>query len=340
MTTTMSATEDFLSKLNPKIAKEIRKASQVETETLPTASYGLNQALGGGIGKKRVCLLYGNTSAGKSALVMQSIGRWQRDGQVVAYVDVEGTWDNEWAKRLGVDTDEIILIQRRSVSKIYNDTRPLLEAGVDVLVIDSISMALPDAFISTDGHAKDLEDHKQIGAHAKAITALVTALHYSNENTAIILISQTTTEIGQTYTKQVPHGGKKVQFAASQIIKLTSSGTEKNQIKDDIQVGSRLIEMPVGRKVQVVIEKNKIGPPGRTCEYDFYYAGNQVGIDYVGEVVDEAVKFGVIAKGGAWFSHGENKWQGRDSLVKHVRNDAEFMSQLEAEVAEAKNGQV
>lgn len=338
MTLTMTSTDEFLASLNPKIAKEFKKASQVKTEILPTASYGLNEALGGGIGKNRVTLIYGNTSAGKSALVMQSIAGWQKQGLVVCYVDVEGTWDNAWAERLGINVEDVILIQRRSVSKIYNDVKPILEAGVDVLVVDSISMALPDVFIETDGHAKNLEDHKQIGAHAKAVTALVTALHYSNENTAIILISQTTTEIGQTYTKQVPHGGKKVQFASSQIVKLTSSSNDNKQIKKQVQVGSRLIEYPVARRVQVVVEKNKIGPPGRTCEYDFYYAGDRVGIDYIGEVADEAIKFGVISKGGAWLSHGDNKWQGKAALVEFMHENEDFVSQIEDQIAEVKSG--
>ena len=336
MTKTMTASEDFLAKLDPKVAKAIRMASETERELFPLKSYGLTQALGGGIGRDRVTLVYGNTSSGKSALMMQSMGDWQRDGKVCAYIDTEGTWDNEWAARLGVNVDETILIQKKSISRVYNEIRPLLEAGIDAIVIDSISMMLPDAFIDEDGKAKNLENHKQIGAKAKALTSLINAIHYSNERSAVAMISQTTTDLSGMHAKQIPDGGKKLGFACSQIIKLTSSGIDSKQIKGDVQVGSKIIQVPIGRTVQAYVEKNKIAPPGRTAEYDFYYDGPQVGIDVIGEVVDEAVKYGVIEKGGAWFNHGDKKWQGRAALVKHAKDESGFIEQVKSEIAEAK----
>ena len=331
-----SASEDFISKLNPDIAKAIRRASQKQTVLLPLASYGLTEQLGGGIGAGRITLLYGNTSSGKSALAMQSIALWQKMGKVACYVDVEGTWDNEWAKRLGVDVDELILIERRSISKVYNDIRPLLQAGIDAIVIDSISMALPDAFIDDDGQAKDLENHKQIGAKAKALTALVNGIHYSNDKTAVLLISQTTTDLSGMHAKQIPDGGKKVLFASSQVIKLTSSGVDSQQIKGEIQVGSKIIQVPIGRTVQVYIEKNKLAPQGGTCEYDFYYQGKEVGVDVTGEIINEAIKYGVIEKAGAWLKRGEEKWQGRPALVRHAKDTDGFLDEIKAELAEAK----
>jgi len=334
--TTMTATEDFLAKLNPKIAKQIMRATEKKTELLPLASFGLTDALGGGIGKGRITLLYGNTSSGKSALMMQSLGMWQKMGKVVAYVDVEGTWDNAWAERLGVNVDELILIEKRSISKIYAEIKPLLEAGIDAIIIDSISMALPDAFIDDDGSAKGLEDMKQIGAKAKALTNLTQAIHYSNEDTAVVLISQTTTDLSGMHPKQIPDGGKKIPFAASQIIKLTSSGVESKQIKGEIQVGNKVIQVPVGRTVQALVEKNKVAPQGGTCEYDFYYRGDTVGIDFIGEAVDEAIKFGVVEKGGAWLSYGDQKWQGRPALVRHVKSTDGFLDELNKAIAEVK----
>lgn len=332
----MTASDDFLARLNPKVAKSIRRASEVKTELLPLASYGLTEALGGGIGKGRVTLTYGNTSAGKSALFMQSAGLWQKQGLVVAYVDVEGTWDNAWAERLGVNNDELLLVRKRSISKIYNEIKPMIEAGIDAVIIDSISMALPDSFIDDDGAAKDLENHKQIGAKAKALTSLVNAIHYSNEETAVVLISQTSTDLSGMHPKQIPDGGKKVEFASSQIIKLVSSRVDSKQIKGDIQVGSKIIQVPIGRTVQALVEKNKIAPQGRTAEYDFYYEGPEVGIDVIGEVIDESVKFGVIEKGGAWFNRGDQKWQGRASLVKHAKANPDFVEEIKKEIAKVK----
>lgn len=333
--TVMTATEDFLAKLNPKIAKALRKASEVETEFLPLASYGLTEALGGGIGKRRIALFYGNRSSGKSALLMQSAGEWQRQGKVVAYVDVEGTWDNKWARRLGVNTDELILIQRKSTARVYNEIKPLLEAGIDAIIIDSISMLLPDSFIDDDGNAKPLENQKTIGAKARSIRSLIDAIHFSNENTAVAIISQTTTDLSGMHPKQVPDGGKKMEFACSQIIKLTSSNIDSKQKKGDIQVGNKIIQVPIGRTVQSYVEKNKMAPQGRAWEYDFYYDGKEVGIDVLGEVIDKAVAYGVINKGGAWFNFGDQKWQGRDALVAYARENPGFVEEVKAALTEA-----
>lgn len=334
----MSSFDEFLLTLDPRIAREVKTAQETHNEVLPLASRGLTDDLNGGIGKGRMTLLYGNTSAGKTALMMQSIGLWQKTGQVCIFVDVEGTWDNDWAEALGVDVSKVILIRERSVSKIYNKIRPLLEAGADALVLDSISMILSDSFIDDDGHGKDLEKQIQMGAQSKAIARLLNAMHYSNEQTAIVLISQTTTEIGQSYTKQVPTGGKKPMFASSQIIKLTSSNTEAKQITGKIHVGNKVLDVPVGRTVNSVVEKNKLGPQGGASSYDFYYRGAYVGVDHVGEAIDEAVRYGVISKGGAWFSKGDQKWQGRDSVVKFYRENVDELEALATEVKEFKDG--
>lgn len=334
--TEMTATDDFLATLDPKIAKEIRRAADTKTELLPLRSYGLTEALGGGIGRDRVALVYGNTSSGKSGLMMQSMGDWQRQGLVCAYVDTEGTWDNKWTERLGVNVKDTILIQKKSISRVYNEIRPLLEAGIDAIVLDSISMMLPDAFIDEDGRAKNLENHKQIGAKAKALTSLVNAIHYSNERTAVSMISQTTTDLSGMHPKQIPDGGKKMGFACSQIIKLTSSSIESKQIKGDVRVGSKIIQVPIGRTVQAYVEKNKIAPQGRTAEYDFYYDGPDVGVDMVGEVIDQAILYGVIHKGGAWLSFGEQKWQGRPALVKYAKETDGFIETITEALTEAR----
>lgn len=332
---TMTATEDFLAKLDPKLAKAYRKADEVKNEFLPLASYGLSEALGGGIGRGRISLFYGNRSSGKSALLMQSAGLWQKQGMVVAYVDAEATWDNDWARRLGVNTDELILIQKKSTARVYNEIKPLLEAGIDAIIIDSISMLMPDSFIDDDGMAKPLENQKTIGAKARSIRSLLDAIHFSNERTAVAIISQTTTDLSGMHPKQIPDGGKKMEFACSQIVKLTSSNIDSKQKKGNISVGSKIIQVPIGRTVQSYVEKNKMAPQGRAWEYDFYYDGKQVGIDVIGEVIDRAVTYGVIKQGGAWFSMGEGKWQGRDALVKHARENPDFVEEVKEAVKEA-----
>jgi recombination protein RecA len=335
--------QDFLARLDPKTAARIKTAQETEIERLPLISYGLTKALGGGIAKGRLCTVYGNFSAGKSALFQETIGKlWQPAGLVCAYYDVEGAYDKEWAAKLGIDNSELMLFHSKSSGKIEEDIVPLLDAQADVVIIDSISDIMPEAFIGKDGAMNNQIDRKQLGAQAKAITALVNGLLYANENTAIVLLSQTTTEINPTHVKQIPHGGKKVLFASSQIVKLVSSGTEGQQIKGDFQVGDLTIEQPVGRKVTAYVEKNKLGRQSATCEYDLYYAGKKLGIDRTGEIIKEALKYKIFEKGAksAWINWGEMKWQGEPNATKHFEQNPEDMELLLKQITMVETGEV
>jgi len=333
--------EELLSRLDPKTASRIQSAQETEIERLPVASYGLTKALGGGIAKGRLTVCYGNESSGKSLLFQQSIAKWQKDGLVCAWVDAEGAYDKAWAGKLGIDNSNLALFHSKSSGRIENEVRPLIEGGLDVLVIDSISDILPETFVdSKSGEMNNQDDRKQLGAHAKAITALTNGLHYVNENTAIIYLSQTTTEITPTFTRQIPHGGKKVRFAASQIIRLSSSGTEGQQIKGKIPVGDLLLEQPIGRHIEAYVEKNKLGRQSGKAEYDIYYAGPLLGIDYVGEVVDEAVKYDIIEKNKAWMKYEGSSYAGRTGMVNFFKNDAEELSRLEKKIHTFETGEV
>ena len=331
---------DFIATLDPKTAKRIKTAMETEVIKLPLASYGLTKALNGGIARGRIALTFGNTSSGKSLLAMQSIGLWQKQGLVCAYVDAEGTYDKEFAARLGINNEELILIQARSSARVEAEIRPLLQSNIDVIVIDSISDILPEAFIGKDGSLNDQEDRKQLGAHAKAITNMVNGIHYLNQDTAVWLLSQTTTEISQTYVKQIPHGGKKTLFASSQVIKLTSSNTENQQIKGHTYVGDLVFESPIGRKVDAIVEKNKLGPQHRKCSYDLYYDGSYIGIDTIGEVVDEAMKYLIVEKAGAWFKYDGNSYQGRDKMVEFFKESEEELERLKKQIHLVETGEL
>lgn len=332
--------EDYLAKLDPKTAKRVQTAQAVELIRLKTASFGLNNALGGGIGKGRVSLTYGPPSSGKSLLWMQSIANWQKEGLVCAWIDVEGTYEKGFAAKIGVDNDNLILIQKKSFGAITDEIMPHIRAGIDVLVIDSVSDALPEVFTDNDGGVVEFDKMKQLGAHAKSCTMMLNAIHYENFETAVILISQTTTKIESTYVKQVPHGGQKILFGSSQIIKLQSSNTEKQQKMGKIHMGDRVIEIPVARRVDAYVEKNKLGPQSQKCEYDLYYAGDFIGVDYVGEIVDMAIVFDVVKKSGAWFKYNGEQTQGRDSFIDRLReNQVEFKG-LEDEVNMIMTGEV
>jgi recombination protein RecA len=333
--------ETFLATLDPKTAARVKTAENTEVVRLPLASYGITECLGGGIAKGHITLLYGNQSAGKSMVALESIAKWQSMGLVCALVDTERVYDKAWGARLGVNNDELILIQSKASGKIEDELRPLIYNKIDVVVIDSISEIMPDAFIDQKtGELMDQDHRKQMGAQAKAIKQLITGIEYMNEgDTAFLMLSQTTTEIGQTYVKQIPHGGKKMLFAASQIIKITSSNTEAKQIKGKDYVGTQVFETLIGRSVDAIVEKNKLGKQWTTCSYDIYYAGDSVGIDRVGEVVDEAIKFGAIKKGGAWFTFAEQQFQGRPALVKFFKGEPDQLDDAILAVAAVKSGE-
>jgi RecA/RadA recombinase len=334
------AYEAFLATLDPAVAKTVRTAAETQTVRYPLASEGLTRLLDGGIVAGAVTTCYGNTSAGKSALFMESIGRlWQPQGLVCAYADVEGTYKKEWGARLGIDNESLIYVKSRSSGRLEKEIRPYLEKGVDILVIDSISDLMPEVFFDKAGNLNEQDGRKQTGAHAKAITNLINGIHYINENTAVVLISQTTTFIGQTYVEQVPHGGKKTEFGSSVMIRLTSSNSAKAPIMGTVKRGDRLVEEPVGREVNAYLKKNKTGVPFRECNYNFYYQGDFVGIDRTAELVDYALELGVI-EGSKWFSFGDQKWQGKANTVAAIKADAGLEEAIRKEVYTRETGEI
>lgn len=340
----MSNFDDFLKGLDPKIAKSIKTASQVETIRYPLASRRLTYALGGGVGAGRITTIYGNQSAGKSLLSLQSIGRWQKQGLVCGFVDVEGTYDKEFSARLGVNNDELLVTGSKSSGRIIDEVTPWLEGGIDILVLDSISDIMPEVFVDKDGLIKDSENLKQIGAQAKAITGMINAFQFANKHAAIILLSQTTTKMETWGAVQVPHGGQKTLFASSQMIRLASSNTEaKAKTAEVIVPGGMKATERVGRPVEATIEKNKLGPQSRVAKYDIYYQGDQLGVNRDQELISMCAEFGIVKKGGAgWYTMpDETKVQGDDNFVAILKADNDLKQaleeQLEKALAEAKN---
>lgn len=329
---------EFLSNLDPKDAKAVKTASEVRVEKIPLASRRLTNALGGGIAKGKITTIYGNYSAGKTMLTLQSMAKWQELGLICGFIDCEGTLDGAFAERLGVNTNQLVVDGSKSSSKVEKIMNKWMKAGIDVIATDSISDIMPEVFV--DERTGELgENRKQIGAHAKAITNLINGIHYVNEKTAVILLSQTTTKMEQTYVKQVPHGGNKVGFGSTTMIRLTSSNTDAKQKKGLVRRGDILEELPIGRTVDAFVEKNKAGPQHRVASYDIYYDGDFIGIDAAGELADMCLDFGIINKGGAWFKLDESrKWQGRDTLVSAIRNDSDLEIELEAKIQEAISG--
>jgi len=326
-------TEEILAKLDPKTRARVQLATTVDVEKQKTPSIGLNMALKGGFGFGRQVLVWGNKSAGKSSFCLQMIADAQKNGKTCAWIDAEASYSADWASKLGVDSEKLIYSSAKSINDMVDVATQLMEAGVDIIVVDSISALLPAIYFEKDStDLKKLEDTKQIGAEAKDMTHAVKMLNYANKNTLLVLISQQRNQFGSMHASHIPTGGMAVKFFSSTIIKLWSSEAEANAIKSGIQVGDKIIEQRVGRPVNWIVDYNKLGPPNLSGQYDFYYQGENLGVDSVGEVLDTAEMMGIVQKGGAWYTVNEERFQGRAKAVEYLRNNPDVVEKLQGEI--------
>jgi recombination protein RecA len=325
--------EEALAQLDPKIRKKLTTGVGIKTEMQPTPSAGLNRALGGGFPYGRQVLLWGSKSSAKSSLCLQMIGMAQKEGKLCAWIDAEMSYDEEWAQKLGVDTSQLIYSEARSINDMVDVGVALLHAGVDLIVIDSISSLLPAVYFEKDSDdLKALDQTKQIGAESKDLKHAWLMLNYANNRekpALIIAISQARNNIQATYTQAAPTGGLATQFMSSTIVKLFSSSSDSQAIKAKIKSGDKLIEQKIGRKVRWEVLNSKTSAPGDSAEYDFYYRGDMIGIDSVGDLVDTAEMLGFVSRTGAWYQLEDgSKLQGRDAFVAKVREDKELYNSL------------
>ena len=325
--------DDILAKLDPKTRARVQSAQNVVVEKQKTPSIGLNMALRGGLGYGRQVLVWGNKSAGKSSFCLQMIAIAQKEGKTCAWIDAEASYDQAWAESLGVDSSKLIYSSAKTVNDMDDVGVKLMEAGVDMIVVDSISALLPGIYFEKDGNEmKDLQDTKQIGAEAKDMTHAVKMLNYANKNTLLVLISQQRNQFGSMHASHIPTGGMAVKFFSSTVIKLWSSEAEANAIKAGVKVGDKIIEQRVGRPVNWIIDYNKLGPPNLSGQYDFYYQGETLGVDGIGETLDVAEMCGVVEKGGAWYTVNGERLQGRAKAVQYLRDNKEVADKLREEI--------
>ena len=325
--------DDILAKLDPKTRARVQSAQDVSVSKQKTPSIGLNMALKGGLAYGRQVLVWGNKSAGKSSFCLQMIALAQKEGKTCAWIDAEASYDPAWAETLGVDSSKLIYSPAKTVNDMVDVATKLMEADVDLIVVDSISALLPAIYFEKDGNElKDLQDTKQIGAEAKDMTHAVKMLNYANKNTLLVLISQQRNQFGSMHASHIPTGGMAVKFFSSTVIKLWSSEAEANAIKAGVKVGDKIIEQRVGRPVNWIIDYNKLGPPNLSGQYDFYFQGENLGVDQVGEVLDVSEQFGIIEKGGAWYTVNGERFQGRAKAVQYLRDNADVVEKLKAEI--------
>jgi len=322
-----------MASLNPKLRKGISNGVGISVTTQPTPSIGLNQALGGGLPYGRQVLVWGSKSSAKSSLCLQTIAEAQKDGKLCAWIDAEMSYSEEWAVRLGVDPEQLIYSQARTINEMVDVSVALMEAGVDVIVVDSITSLLPAIYFEKGSEElKQLENTKQIGAESRDFSNAWKMINYANNKvkpTLFILISQSRNNINAMYTSQQPSGGQATKFYSSTVIKLFSSESDNQALKGKIAVGDKLIEEKVGRKVRWEVQFSKTSPAFQAGEYDFYFRGDRIGIDTVGDLVDTAELRGIVERTGAWYLMPDgSKVQGRDSFIEKVREDKELQELL------------
>lgn len=327
--------EDVLARLDPKTRQRIQLAQNVNAERQPTPSIGLNMALRGGLGYGRQVLVWGNKSAGKSSFCLQMIAEAQKAGKVCAWIDSEASYSADWAERLGVDSSQLIYSSAKTINDMVDVAVQLMEADVDIIVVDSISALLPAIYFEKDGtELKELQDTKQIGAEAKDMTHAVKMLNYANKDTLLVLISQQRNQFGSMHASHIPTGGMAVKFFSSTVIKLWSSEAEANAIKAGIKVGDKILEQKVGRPVNWIVDYNKLGPPNLSGQYDFYYQGESVGVDTVGETLDVAEMMGIVQRGGSWYTVEGERFQGRAKAIEYLRENEKVVDSIRNKIYE------
>ena len=290
----------------------------VEIDTISSGSLSLDMALGiGGLPKGRIVEIYGPESSGKTTLALHVIAEAQKNGGTCAFVDAEHALDPVYAKKLGVNTDEMLISQPDFGEQALEIADTLVNSSaIDVLVVDSVAALVPRAEI--EGEMGD----SHMGLHARLMSQAMRKLtaSISKTNCTVFFLNQLREKIGVMFgNPETTTGGNALKFYASVRLDIRRS----TQIKDT--EGAVL-----GNKTRVKVVKNKVAPPFKTAEFDIMYGE---GISKTGEVIDLGVEHEIIEKSGSWFSYGGTKLgQGRDSVKLLLKDNPELMEELEGKI--------
>lgn len=322
--------DDVLAALDSSEKDRIQLAKDLSIERVPTPSIGLTKALGGGWAMGREVLMWGPKSAGKTTFCLQQIAIMQQLGKTCAYFDVETTYDPEWAEKMGVDGDELIHVDSKSVNHMVDKSVSLMRAGIDMIVIDSITPLIPAAYMEKDGQTiKPMADMGALGAHARDMSKAMPIIVEENKNTLFIMISQQRQKNYGMMWGPGPTGGSAIEHTPSQVVRLHSGSGDGSKIMGEATYGSKIIQKDIGRKVFYTVTKNKLGPEGHTGDYALMYDGDFVGIDQGIEVLREAVEQEIVKKAGAWYSYKDkNIAQGEANAAKYLRDNKDVFDEV------------
>jgi len=289
----------------------------VEIESISTGSLGLDIALGiGGLPRGRVIEIYGPESSGKTTLALQTIAEAQKKGGVCAFVDAEHALDPIYARKLGVQLDELLISQPDTGEQALEIADTLVRSSaVDVLVIDSVAALTPKAEL--EGEMGDSLPGLQARLMSQALRKLTASI--SKSNTMVIFINQIRMKIGVMFgSPETTTGGNALKFYASVRLDIRRIGAIKE--RDEV----------VGNQTRVKVVKNKVAPPFKQVEFDIMYGE---GISKVGELVDLGVKAGIVEKSGSWFSYNSQRiGQGRENAKQFLKDNPDMAAEIEAAV--------
>lgn len=292
----------------------------LNVDAISTGSLSLDIATGiNGLPKGRIVEIYGPESSGKTTLALHCVAEAQKAGGQAAFIDAEHALDPIYAANLGVDVDSLLVAQPDYGEQALEIAEQLARSGaIDIIVVDSVAALVPRTEIDDD------MGDSHVGLHARLMSQAMRKLAgaINKSNTLIIFINQLREKVGVVYgNPEVTTGGRALKFYASMRIDVRKGEQLKNS--DNQFVGSRT-------KVKIV--KNKVAPPFRSAEFDIMYG---TGISKEGEILDLGVEYGVIKKGGSWFSYGDRRLgQGRDNVKQLIKDEPEFAAQLEQEIKE------
>jgi recombination protein RecA len=295
------------------------EAHAVNVETIPTGSISLDLALGGGIPRGRIIEIYGPESSGKTTVCLHVLAEVQKAGGTAAIVDAEHALDPAYAKRLGVDTDKLLISQPDSGEQALEILETLVRSNaVDIVVVDSVAALVPQAEI--EGDMGDAQMGLQARLMSQAMRKLTGVINRSK--TTVIFVNQLRMKIGVMFgNPETTTGGNALKFYASVRMDIR----RVSQIKQGDTV--------IGNHVRVKVVKNKVAPPFREAEFDIMY--NQ-GISREGDVIDLAVQHEVVAKSGAWYTYkGENIAQGREAAKQYLHDNPKVFDEIAAATVEA-----
>ncbi|MBP8960415.1 MAG: recombinase RecA [Bacteroidales bacterium] len=289
-------------------------------QVISTGSIGLDAALGiGGLPRGRVIEIFGPEASGKTTLAIHAIAEAQKNGGIAAIIDAEHAFDRNYAEKLGVDVENLLISQPDNGEQALEIADHLIRSGaLDIIVIDSVAALTPKAEI--EGEMGDSKMGLQARLMSQALRKLTANI--SKTNTACIFINQLREKIGVMFgNPETTTGGNALKFYASVRLDIR----KVNQIKEGEEI--------IGNRTRVKVVKNKLAPPFKKADFDILYGE---GISQLGEIVDLGVDFDIIKKSGSWFSYGETKLgQGRDAVKQVIKDNPELYEELKAKITEA-----